>query len=45
MGGRTLRIDDVLITLESLRARCVMTTFQPDTLDQDVNVVRVFSDA
>jgi uncharacterized protein len=38
--GHTLRIGDVLIALDSLRARCVMTTFHPDTLDQDVDVLR-----
>jgi uncharacterized protein len=41
-GGR-LRIGDVVIEFESLRARCVMTTFDPDTLEQDVEVLREIS--
>lgn len=42
-GGR-LRIGDVVIGLDSLRARCVMTTFDPDTLEQDVGVLRGIRD-
>ena len=38
--GRVLRAGAVLIGLHSLRARCVMTTFDPDTLEQDVGVLR-----
>jgi uncharacterized protein YcbX len=38
--GRELRIGDVRIGVESLRGRCVMTTFDPDTLAQDPNVLR-----
>lgn len=38
--GRRLRIGDALIALHSLRARCVMTTFHPDTLVQDVDVLK-----
>ena len=38
-GGR-LRIGDVVINLDSLRGRCIMTTFDPDTLEQDVDVLR-----
>lgn len=38
--GRRLRIGDVVIALESLRARCVMTTYHPDTLEQDLDVLR-----
>jgi uncharacterized protein YcbX len=37
--GRCLRIGSVLIGLEDLRGRCVMTTFDPDTLDQNRNVL------
>ena len=33
--GRGLRVGDVTLRLERLRARCVMTTFDPDTLEQD----------
>jgi uncharacterized protein YcbX len=38
--GRLLRIGEVVIRLDSLRERCVMTTFHPDTLRQDVDVLR-----
>ncbi len=38
--GRRLRIGEAVILLHSLRARCVMTTFHPDTLVQDVDVLR-----
>lgn len=38
--GRALRIGDVVIRLDSLRGRCVMTTFDPDTLEQDADVLR-----
>lgn len=41
--GRRLRIGDVVIRLDTLRARCVMTTFHPDTLVQDVDVLRDIS--
>jgi uncharacterized protein len=35
-----LRIGDVLIRLEDLRGRCVMTTFDPDTTVQDAAVLK-----
>lgn len=38
--GRQLRIADVLITIVRLRPRCVMTTFDPDTQEQDHSVLR-----
>jgi uncharacterized protein YcbX len=38
--GRALRIGDVVIQVDSLRGRCVMTTFDPDTLEQDPRVLR-----
>jgi MOSC domain-containing protein len=38
--GRTIRAGTVVIGLHSLRARCVMTTFDPDTLEQDVTVLK-----
>jgi uncharacterized protein YcbX len=38
-GGR-LEIGDVVIRLADLRERCVMTTFDPDTRKQDVDVLR-----
>ena len=38
--GRRLRVGPVVIALADLRQRCVMTTFDPDTLEQDVDVLR-----
>src|SRR5262245_20655639 len=38
--GRTLRVGTAVIGLEDLRERCVMTTFDPDTQAQDVEVLR-----
>lgn len=38
--GRNLRIGEVVIGLDSLRGRCVMTTFDPDTLEHDPEVLR-----
>jgi uncharacterized protein YcbX len=38
--GSTLRIGEVLIAVEDLRARCVMTTFDPDTLAHDPQVLK-----
>jgi len=38
--GKRLRIGDVLIGVDDLRGRCVMTTFDPDTLQQNPNVLR-----
>jgi uncharacterized protein len=37
---RPLKAGTALIGLHSLRARCVMTTFDPDTIAQDVGVLR-----
>jgi len=37
---KCLRIGDVMIGIEDLRMRCVMTTFDPDTLKQDRDVLR-----
>jgi uncharacterized protein YcbX len=37
---RVLQAGTALIGLHSLRARCVMTTFDPDTIAQDVGVLR-----
>ena len=42
--GARLRIGDAVIRLDSLRARCVMTTFHPDTVAQDVEVLRDIRD-
>jgi uncharacterized protein len=38
-GGR-LRIGSVVIGVQDLRARCIMTTFDPDTQVQDLKVLR-----
>ncbi len=38
--GGTLRIGDVVIGLDSLRARCPMTTVDPDTLERDPDVLK-----
>jgi uncharacterized protein YcbX len=38
--GRRLRIGDVVIAVADLRARCVMTTYDPDTQAQDPGVLR-----
>jgi uncharacterized protein len=37
--GRILAIGDVRIRMEQLRGRCVMTTYDPDTLKQDPSVL------
>jgi hypothetical protein len=38
--GRRLHIGEAVITVAKLRSRCVMTTFDPDTLEQDLGVLR-----
>jgi MOSC domain-containing protein len=38
--GTTLRIADAIIRLDSLRARCAMTTIDPDTLQVNPEVLR-----
>jgi MOSC domain-containing protein len=38
--GRRLRIGRVVIALEKLRRRCVMTTYDPDTQAQDLGVLQ-----
>jgi uncharacterized protein YcbX len=38
--GSQLLIGDVVIGVEDLRGRCIMTTFDPDTLAHDPNVLR-----
>jgi uncharacterized protein len=38
--GAQLRIGRVTIGMEDLRLRCIMTTFDPDTGQQDVGVLR-----
>lgn len=38
--GRILRVGDAVIGIQDLRARCIMTTFDPDTLAHDPDVLR-----
>ncbi len=38
--GARLRIGKVIIGMDDLRGRCIMTTFDPDSGDQDLNVLR-----
>jgi uncharacterized protein YcbX len=38
--GRRLRAGEVVIRLDHLCERCVMTTFDPDTIEQDPDVLR-----
>jgi uncharacterized protein YcbX len=38
--GALLRLPDTVIRLSDLRARCVMTTYDPDTIEQDHDVLR-----
>ena len=38
--GAHLRSGDTAIHVAQLRMRCVMTTFDPDTLQQDLNILR-----
>ncbi|MBI4572252.1 MAG: MOSC N-terminal beta barrel domain-containing protein [candidate division NC10 bacterium] len=37
--GRQLRIGEAIVATRTLRQRCVMTTFDPDTQEQDVTVL------
>jgi MOSC domain-containing protein len=38
--GRALRVGAAVVGLADLRGRCVMTTFDPDTQQQDIGVLR-----
>ena len=38
--GRRARIGGAVIEFAKLRGRCVMTTYDPDTLEQDIRVLR-----
>jgi len=37
--GRHLHVSDAVIRMVSLRQRCIMTTFDPDTAEQDTEVL------
>jgi len=38
--GRRLRIGEAIISVAKLRGRCVMTTYDPDTQEQDLSVLK-----
>ncbi len=38
--GRRLRIGEAIVALDDLRGRCVMTTYDPDTQEQEPRVLR-----
>ena len=38
--GRQLQIGEAVIQLATLRGRCIMTTYDPDTRERNVNVLR-----
>ncbi len=38
--GREVRIGDAIVGVRQVRGRCVMTTFDPDTLEQDLGVLQ-----
>src|SRR3989304_1424282 len=38
--GRRLRVGDAVIAVAKLRRRCIMTTYDPDTLVPDLSVLR-----
>jgi uncharacterized protein YcbX len=37
--GRVVRVGEAILGVRQVRGRCVMTTFDPDTLEQDVGVL------
>ena len=38
--GRELHVGDAVLGVRQVRSRCVMTTFDPDTLEQDITVLQ-----
>lgn len=38
--GRALRLGEAVLGVRQVRGRCVMTTFDPDTLEQDIGVLQ-----
>jgi uncharacterized protein YcbX len=38
--GRELRLGEAVVGVRQVRGRCVMTTFDPDTLEQDIGVLQ-----
>jgi hypothetical protein len=42
--GREVRIGEAILGVRQVRGRCVMTTFDPDTLEQDIGVLEKIVD-
>jgi uncharacterized protein YcbX len=38
--GRALRLGEAVVGVRQVRGRCVMTTYDPDTLEQDISVLQ-----
>lgn len=38
--GRALQLGDAVVGVRQVRGRCVMTTYDPDTLEQDISVLQ-----
>jgi uncharacterized protein YcbX len=38
--GRAIHIGDAVVGVRQVRGRCVMTTYDPDTLEQDISVLQ-----
>jgi uncharacterized protein YcbX len=38
--GRSVRLGDAVVGVRQVRGRCVMTTYDPDTLEQDITVLQ-----
>ncbi len=38
--GRSVRLGDAVVGVRQVRGRCVMTTYDPDTLEQDISVLQ-----
>ena len=38
--GRAVRLGEAVVGVRQVRGRCVMTTYDPDTLDQDISVLQ-----
>jgi len=43
-NGLSLRVGDAVVGVRQVRGRCVMTTYDPDTLEQDHGVLRRIAD-
>jgi uncharacterized protein YcbX len=38
--GRELHLGEAIVGVRQVRGRCVMTTYDPDTLEQDITVLQ-----